>query len=758
MPGTHKTLRDGCANARSRQQSDRLVPARPCAGADPATPRGRPPGAAAVSAAFERAVQAHDEALSGLGLEIWCGTEPTFTDRFSETPEWTTAALGGVKRERAEALVQRLQQRLGGMVLRTVGRQYPREALPRWSYGIYASRDGTRLWRGPPDPLQSPHAPGCESSAAQQAAELQALQAALMRALGRYGLAAAGFLSPDATLRVRFWPREQRPTVGAGDPRLHRPSIHSQAIPAEGLRDELAEAGLGLLILDAAVGAPAARIELPAFACPARLARVLAAIGEAATELALPALILGGYPPPVDPSVRWTTITPDPAVIEVNMAPYPSVSGLLAAKRILYAAAAGIGLSPYRLHYNGAVADSGGGGQITLGGPRPQDSPFRREPVLLPRLVRYFNHHPAMSYLFAHDYLGGSGQAVRTDERGRDAFHELGLALALVAQDPSPTPERVWEGLAQFMTDSCGNSHRAEINIEKLCNPRLPGRGMQGLVEFRGCRMQHTPQRAAALVALLRAVVALLATQGFEAALRDWGDDLHERFALPFYLEQDLEAILRDLAHAGLALDAPLVDEVKACDGFRHWTSVPHAGCILKVRRALEFWPLAGDVGSREPADSRSIDSSTARIELCLRPGDAAPEGFSEWQIAVDGWQLPMREESDAQGPAKVFGLRYCRFVPWLGLHPTVARHGPLRLVLHHPERAQALHLTLHEWRADNAPYPGLPGDRADARARRIARAIAACGPSPEPGSLRPAPREATTPYCLDLRWPIRAG
>ena len=32
--------------------------------------------------------------------------------------------------------------------------------------------------------------------------------------------------------------------------------------------------------------------------------------------------------------------------------------------------------SPYRLYFNGTVADSGGGGQITLGGPTPQDSPF----------------------------------------------------------------------------------------------------------------------------------------------------------------------------------------------------------------------------------------------------------------------------------------------------------------------------------------------------------------------------------------------
>jgi uncharacterized protein (DUF2126 family) len=69
------------------------------------------------------------------------------------------------------------------------------------------------------------------------------------------------------------------------------------------------------------------------------------------------------------------------------------------------------------------------------------------------------------------------------------------------------------ESLASFLCDAVGNSHRAEINIEKLWNPYLPGRGRLGLVEFRGLRMQHTPQRATAIACLLRAVIALLATR-----------------------------------------------------------------------------------------------------------------------------------------------------------------------------------------------------------------------------------------------------
>lgn len=700
---------------------------------------------------FALAIQAHDRAVAGLGMDVWCGTEPTFTDRFSEAPEWTNTALGGDKEARARLLVRRLRQRLGGLVLRTIGRQYPGEDRARWNYGIYARRDGTPVWDGPPDPMQLE-----EQAFPGDAWEAQAFQEALVNALGRRGLVATGFSSADGTLRVRFHWDLPPPLVRDDDPRLHCPSIHARSIDLAGLRDPLAEAGIGLLVLDTLCEGDRStpRIELPAFDSPERFAQALAAIGEASNQMGLPALILRGHPPPVNDHVQWTTITPDPAVIEVNMAPYSDIASLLAAKQGLYQAAGEVGLAPYRLQYNGAVADSGGGGQITLGGPSPAASPFLLHPELLPALVRYCNHHPALSYLFAHDYLGGAGQAVRADERGPDALYELRLALALLAGGTTPTPEKIGSGLAQFMTDNCGNSHRAELNIEKLWNPLLPGRGRSGLVEFRAFRMQHSPERAAALAALLRSVVAMLAARGFGAPLRDWGEELHERFALPFFLSRDLESIFVDLELAGTGLAPALAENLLQCDGFRDWASLEHEGCTLRVRRALEFWPLVGDAGTQERGDSRLIDSSTARIELCLRPTAPDTEEPSRWQVALDGMRLPLRQERDASGPAGVLALRYRGFVPYRGLHPALGKQGPLQLILFNPDRDQAVKITLHEWRPDNTAYPGLPPDLSDARERRRERCVVEPAPVPRPEALGSPPPGACTPYTVDLRWP----
>jgi uncharacterized protein (DUF2126 family) len=680
------------------------------------------PGAASMptlepAPAFDADVRAHDAQLAALGLVIWVGSEPTFTDRFSQSAEWLSTAVGGDKESRAMLLLRALAQRWpGGMVLRSVGRRYPGEDEPRWNLGLYRRRDAVPVWRGPPDPLQV-------EAQGQVDVRLDAWSTAQVDALSSRG-----------------WCVAQLPPSGVDVRQLElRATPDSDLALTLTLRDPQGEDG--------------ARIELPQMSDVPGFLALIDAVGSAALACGLAALQIGGAGPPVDASVEWTTVTPDPAVIEVNTAPSVDASEFLQRSRAIYAAADAQRLAPYRLYFNGAVADSGGGGQITLGGPTPEASVFIRRTQVLPRLVRFCIAHPALSYLFAHDHVGSTGQSARADERGPTALDELALALRILESLPAPSPELLWRSIAPFLCDATGNSHRAEINVEKLWNPLLPGRGMLGLVEFRGLRMQHNPERGTALACLLRAIVAMLCTADDATPLVDWGRELHDRFALPFYLEQDLGQVLTQLDSRGLGL-GPALRSVLERDGFRRWASVGLPAATLEVRRGLDFWPLLGDAGSPEQhGTSRLVDSSTTRLELRLRLHAGATIDAQAWKLHVAGAALPMRTERDGQGELRVFGLRFRSFMPAQGLHPALGVQVPIHVRLTHPMLDEEYRITLHMWRPDGQAYPGLPEDLDDAERRRAERVVVERWPRAPDDDERELPPRALSDYRLDLRF-----
>lgn len=671
--------------------------------------------------AFESAVQRHDAQVAALGLPIWVGSEPTFTDRQAQTPAWLHAALGDDKELRARALLVTLCGLMpGGLVLRSTGRLYPGEKVPRWNLGLLRRRDGAPLWNGPPDPLLAaepvPAGPP----------DIAAFASALTEAFASLPWATeciAG--APESDADQGDADQEGTDQAGADDAPAWTvtATVDPDAEPLQFVLrafEDPAEPDATL--------APCPAIDLPEIARVDHFLAALPCIEHAARACGLQALVFAGATPPVDATLELTTVTPDPAVIEINSAPSRNCAEFLWRSQQVYAAAAAHGLSPYRLYFNGQVADSGGAGQLTFGGPTPEASPFVSNLQLLPRLVRFFNRHPALSYRFAHDFVGGSGQSVRPDERGTGAFDDLVLALALLERETVTEPELLWKSLASFLCDAVGNSHRAEINIEKLWNPYLPGRGRLGLVEFRGLRMQHTPQRATAIACLLRAIIAMLATRPYTLPLIDWGRELHDRFALPFYLHADLDAVLADLDAAGLGLEAP-IQAVLRQDAFRFLGQVELPCGTLELWRGLAFWPLVGDAASPEQSgSSRFVDASTTRIEIRWRPPatdsagtpDAGP--WQDWAITVDGVTLPLRPERDSRGDLKVFGVRYASFAPRSGLHPVLGSQAPLTLTLAHADHDVLYAITLHEWRPDGEAYPGLPVDLQEAGERRAAR------------------------------------
>lgn len=90
-----------------------------------------------------------DKRLAEADVRLTTGGEPTFVSIDNQVDdEWTTAADGPHKRERASVLAARLKAvwAPGGLVQRGQGKWYPGEPLPRWQIALYWRTDGAPLW------------------------------------------------------------------------------------------------------------------------------------------------------------------------------------------------------------------------------------------------------------------------------------------------------------------------------------------------------------------------------------------------------------------------------------------------------------------------------------------------------------------------------------------------------------------------------------------------------------------------------------
>jgi uncharacterized protein (DUF2126 family) len=687
-----------------------------------------------------------DARIQSLGLTIWVGGEPTFTDRFAATPEWISNALGGDKEAKAEDLLHHLVATIPGcVVLRSVGRQYPNEPIPRWSLGILSLRNGAELWHGPPDPKLyygahfTPYDP-------------QHFRLALIEQLHTQGwstLIVDSLITPTIRLLAR-WDGKEFFTHQIPQHQLYRPSIHAEALPDTGLNDELAQAGFALLTFTIFTNNTndSLAIELPGLAFTDIYLQLITAIEITAIALQLPTLVLRGYPPPLDQQLLWQTITPDPAVIEVNQAPAANLVEQFHFNQALFKAASQCGLAPYRLHYNGREGDSGGGGQITIGGSTPTTSPFFLQPKLLPRLIRYFNHHPSLSYWFAMESLGSGSQAARPDEGPRERWLELAVALEQLELHDFVDPTFLWTSLAPLLVDAAVNSHRAELNIEKLWNPHIPIKGQLGLVELRPLRMAPNPATFSAIAALLRAIVARLMLYPFEHSLIDWGDRLHGQFALPYYLHLDLQFVLTDLAAYSLGLETVLTD-LLLDDKKYEIGNVKWQGIKVRVLNALEFWPLIGDTIAPTHGDSRFIDASFTRLELSVIAEDNL--NLSQWKLRINGFAAYL-EPALNSATTYLAGIRYRSFIPCIGLHPKMPATDRINIILEPPDSALALKLTVFEWQPQGGAYPGLPENIAEARRRRQERLVASEIAIINLPQAKPMPVNAICNHHFDLR------
>jgi len=666
-----------------------------------------------------------ESTLHTAGIRLTMGGEPTYIPLDPVGEEWSTTALGPTKLPMARLFAGAYLRRFhpGALVTQFYGKQYPNESLPRWTLSIshHPGRvlwpDTSRLLLGEPS---NTHAPGTAATLGDKLAASLGLASYLRPAheAGSPNNHPKGWVLPldfsGNSWRSHNWkmPRGESVTLIPGD------SSIGLRLPLGELPDTFLKRALTLEIKDGGL-----EIFLPPLASGPYF-RLIGILHGLAGSLDLHDLIISGYFPPDARGLLRFTFASDPGVIEVNLPPATNWKTYQTYLHRLDLAAADAGLRTTKFHFNGFTQGSGGGAHLCFGGAVAKRSPFLTRRNFLPGVLRYFQNHPSLAYAFSGMFVGSSSQAPRVDETGTNILHELELALNGTEKIDSD-PFLFALLFRDLLTDCSGNTHRAEISIDKLWNPSSPT-GTMGIIEFRAIEAPSDGTMLGTIALLFRAILARIARHPFHAPLIPWDHQLQDRFFLPSLLWSDIQAVVKDLARHGIPFQEKWLGDFWAWR-FPVFGTLSGPAGTLRVRHALEAWPLLGEqpLGA---ATARAIDSSNERLEFTVPSAR-----HDRAMLLVQGVPLPLRRH----GNSAVAGLTFRAHYRVPSLHPHILAQSPLLIewVDRTTGRVSSA-AEWHSWRPNGEAYESRPQTADEAALRVAGRWI----PRPDRTGKRPKP------------------